>query len=82
MKRLVVIMVAVVLLAGVVWADELGELKLKKELLETQLANLQLQVQLIQATFESKQKELITINDQIRLKEPKKEEPKKEPAKK
>jgi len=77
MKRLVVVVIAVILLASVGWAGELDELKLKKELIETQLANLQMQVQLIQQTFSAKQTELNVVNDKIRLLEPKKEEPKK-----
>lgn len=78
MRRLVVVVVTVILLATVGWAGDKEELQLRKELLETQLANLQMQVQLIQQAFGEKQKELATIVDKLRLLEPKKEEPKKE----
>ncbi len=75
MKRLVLVVLAMILLASVAWAGsdkEILELKQTQlQVIEARQAQWQLQVQLIQITFTESERAKAVLKDEIRLLEEK-----------
>ncbi len=88
MKRLMLVVMAVILLASVTWADDKETLELKQmaiQVIEARQAQWQAQVQLLQISFTESERAKAVLKDEIRLLEEKikkGEEPKKEEKKK